>query len=289
MVSLLIAAALLGGTTPDTDQPAADGKPADTAPPVDQTRIAVLPPKLLRGARAVVDPVIFNEALLTATHDAGPFEVIGHSDMNAVLGFERRKQIVGCDDTVCFTEIGGALGVEYLLDTKVGRSGSRWAVTTKLIAIAQGAPQVRSRSIVHVDAEPETLLDSLPFIVEEILVDGQLPVHPRPVDELNPSAGPATIEDVIAGIRSDAVRLAPCVAAGRATGELRPGIQEIKLVWVVDARGRVRLAHLEGPPQLVASSVPSCFAARVRLQIFPDLEVDSGDGLHLSFLPYLRR
>ncbi|MEE8409795.1 MAG: hypothetical protein V3T05_09335, partial [Myxococcota bacterium] len=51
---------------------------------------------------------IMDEVLLTELQRAG-FEAIGPDDINALVGFERVKDAVGCDDATCIAEIGNAL------------------------------------------------------------------------------------------------------------------------------------------------------------------------------------
>ena len=45
--------------------------------------------------------------------------------------------MLGCTDAVCLAEIGGALGVEYLVTGNVGKVGNRFLVNLQLIDIRQ--------------------------------------------------------------------------------------------------------------------------------------------------------
>ena len=56
---------------------------------------------------------IMDEILLAELQNSG-FEAIGPDDINAMLGFEKVKDAVGCDEISCVVEIGSALGVDYL-------------------------------------------------------------------------------------------------------------------------------------------------------------------------------
>ena len=38
-----------------------------------------------------------------------------------MLAFEKQRQMLGCADTGCIAEIGGALGVDYIISGKVTR------------------------------------------------------------------------------------------------------------------------------------------------------------------------
>jgi TolB-like protein len=60
----------------------------------------------------------------------GAFQVITSDAIRSMLAFEKQRQMLGCADAGCIAEIGGALGVDYLISGKV----------TKLAA-AGGVPE----------------------------------------------------------------------------------------------------------------------------------------------------
>lgn len=61
-------------------------------------------------------------------------EVIGASEVRAMLEVEASKQLVGCnDDTACFAEIGAALGADHLLIGRLSRVGSNYQLSLRLI------------------------------------------------------------------------------------------------------------------------------------------------------------
>jgi hypothetical protein len=51
----------------------------------------------------------------------GVFKVISADAIRAMLAFEKQRQMLGCSDAGCLVEIGGALGVDYLVSGKVSR------------------------------------------------------------------------------------------------------------------------------------------------------------------------
>jgi hypothetical protein len=51
----------------------------------------------------------------------GVFTVVTSDAIRAMLAFEKQRQMLGCTDAGCVTEIGGALGVDYLVSGKVSR------------------------------------------------------------------------------------------------------------------------------------------------------------------------
>ncbi|MFC1611043.1 PEGA domain-containing protein [Myxococcota bacterium] len=86
---------------------------------------------------------VLDDVLLSELQQAG-FEAIGPDDINAMLGFERTKEAVGCDDAACIAEIGGALGVDYLVAGKVATVSGSPIVTLKLMDVRKGHVLARS-------------------------------------------------------------------------------------------------------------------------------------------------
>lgn len=73
----------------------------------------------------------------------GRVEVITAADIQNMIGFESQRQLLGCsedDSASCLAEIGGALGVDYIVGGQVNRLGDTWLLTLSLIDIAQARP-----------------------------------------------------------------------------------------------------------------------------------------------------
>jgi hypothetical protein len=51
----------------------------------------------------------------------GVFKVVTSDAIRDMLAFERQRQMLGCADAGCIVEVGGALGVDYLVSGKVSR------------------------------------------------------------------------------------------------------------------------------------------------------------------------
>jgi hypothetical protein len=66
-----------------------------------------------------------------------PVQVISGSDVRALISHDREKQILGCSDSSCLAEIGGALGVEYILSTEVSEVGGVWLVSLTLLDVSK--------------------------------------------------------------------------------------------------------------------------------------------------------
>ena len=128
-------------------------------------KIAVLPVVVEPSAKDRV-PALIDDYVLTAVHELGGYVVIGQDDVNTMLGFERQKDLLGCDDTTCFAEIGGALGADKLLVFKVAWLEGRWATSAKVIDLRQAAAERRTTRMLVGDSA--ALLDAVASVVREL-------------------------------------------------------------------------------------------------------------------------
>jgi TolB-like protein len=75
---------------------------------------------------------------------AEELSVISRDEIKAMLQYEAQKQILTCrDDVACLIEIGGALGVEYLVSGGVGELDDTWVVHLKLLDTAKAEVAAR--------------------------------------------------------------------------------------------------------------------------------------------------
>jgi hypothetical protein len=97
------------------------------------------------------------------------YKVLTGSEITAILGFDRQRQLLGCTDSSCLAEIGGSLGADYLLDTEVSEVGGTWLLTSTLIsasksqAIKRVTKRVEKVSIL-IDNAQETTAEALSVI-----------------------------------------------------------------------------------------------------------------------------
>jgi TolB-like protein len=79
------------------------------------------------------------EQVMTELGQTRRFEVVGASDVNAAMGIERQKQLLGCDDSnSCAGELAAALGAPWLVVGSLARSGSAMRIDLKLIRTSDG-------------------------------------------------------------------------------------------------------------------------------------------------------
>jgi TolB-like protein len=95
-------------------------------------------------------------------------EVVSKSDIAAIVGFEKEKTLLGCsDDSNCLAEIGGALGVDYMLTGQVGQIGSRFRLSLILVDVKKG--KVAARAADFCDKNEDALANASVQRVREII------------------------------------------------------------------------------------------------------------------------
>jgi hypothetical protein len=144
-------------------------------------KIAVLDLQSERGVDAGLVKLL-NELLLTEFGKHGKYEVIGLSDIKNMLNLEQTKRLLDCTDTVCLSEVGGALGVERLGVASIGKVGGLYLVNVKVIDVRNS--RVEGRVSHKVRGTEEELVWAITAAVQE-LVTGKPPpprVHPAAAD-----------------------------------------------------------------------------------------------------------
>jgi len=166
--------------------------------PKAKTKLAVLPAQLDESAKGKV-PKLFDDYLLTAVQNAGDFEVVGQEDINSMLGFEKQKEVMGCDDNSCLAQIGGALGVDRIVAVKIAIVQGEWVSTAKIINIREARVEARSSDFVTGDVKE--LLRAVPAIVAKLFAGGGAgkpsAAAPTPRDTVAPTDRPGAVGPII--------------------------------------------------------------------------------------------
>jgi TolB-like protein len=97
-------------------------------------------PKLDTLASAVTEQV------MTELNETGRIDVVGSSDLAAVLGMERQRQLLGCSEqsTTCLAELSSALGAPWLVLGTLSQAGKALRLDLKLIRADDGKAVWRS-------------------------------------------------------------------------------------------------------------------------------------------------
>ena len=129
-------------------------------------RIAVMELKAKSGIKqAQLD--VLSDMLATEIRNLGGYEVVTKSDIESMLGLERAKEFIGCDDASCLAEIGGVLGVQYLVTGNVALFGGVYAINLKLIDIKHA--KVKNSIFRKVHGGEAALLDDVPLAIRILL------------------------------------------------------------------------------------------------------------------------
>ena len=124
----------------------------------------------------VLTDVAANEIRSTMLYD-----VVSKEDIHAMLSLEEQKQLSGCDEASCLVEIGGALGVDYMVTGNVGRFGEVYAVNLKLVNIRRA--RVENSVFRKLEGGEMALLDDLPGSLRKLLgLAGGHPADPMAAD-----------------------------------------------------------------------------------------------------------
>jgi len=92
--------------------------------------------------------------------------IVGGADLRAMMDLEQQKSALGCDDTSCLAELGGALGVPYLMTMSLGRFASQRVVNISILYVDEAQVKHRVSRIFETDM---MLLSKLPSLIEELL------------------------------------------------------------------------------------------------------------------------
>lgn len=124
-----------------------------------------------------VDPSLggYAEDRLAAKLAARGFQVTTPADLEAVLGLERQRQLLGCsDDTSCLAEISSALGVPYVATGRITRLGRRFELDVRVIRQKDGVVAASDNR----GTDDEALLGELLQQASDALANQLLPRAP---------------------------------------------------------------------------------------------------------------
>lgn len=131
-----------------------------------RARIAVLDIRSVQGVSPGTATIL--TAIVVDDASRAGFDVISQADVAAMIGFEKQKQMLGCsDDSSCLAEIGGALGVEYVLSGQVGQIGSRLHLSFQLLDARKA--KVVARAARFSERDEDMLAASAQAVVAELL------------------------------------------------------------------------------------------------------------------------
>ncbi len=205
--------------------------------------------------------------------------VVSQKEVETVLGFERQKQMLDCSAESCVSEIAGSLGVDLVVTGSIGRLGSSWVFSVRMLRSRDGqaASSVTARACgesedsavaLVVPAVAKLLLDAgvtkgavPPFPSAECAgvktadgsvvpqTPGALPLAPEPVPEEKSPGRVGRVLRVVGGV----VLAAGLPGLPVMLGLLGGGagvlaafyrVPELRAAWQQDADGNFALSHV---------------------------------------------
>ncbi len=149
-------------------------------------RIAVLDMRAKLNVKPELTAAL-TDSLITEVRRRSGVKVIGSDEVRQMLTFHTTKQQLGCDDTACLAEIGGALGADQLVTTTLSRFGETYLLTLRLI-------DVRHASVIR-DASEQSGTSSDESALA-LVSKGVAELFPGGASALVPSTSSAAVADV---------------------------------------------------------------------------------------------
>ncbi len=135
-----------------------------------QPKIAVMDVVLKAGAPAGAGQIL-SEAIVAEVRKREPkAQVVSAEEIRSMVQVEGEKQQLGCHndkELACLAEIGGALGVERVVIGSLGRLGSTYVYSLKLVDVSR-AQVLRSASLNLATHEDDELLSATSKLVDEL-------------------------------------------------------------------------------------------------------------------------
>ena len=72
-------------------------------------------------------------------HKLGVFQVTSKDDIRAMISMEKEKTLLGCEEATCLAEIGGALGVDYMINGTITKVDARYTIDLRLVNIKKAS------------------------------------------------------------------------------------------------------------------------------------------------------
>jgi TolB-like protein len=109
---------------------------------------------------------ILEDVVATELARGGRFQVIGRADLVAVLGYERQRQALGCAESSCLAELGGAVGADLVLSGQAGQLGNQLRLSLILVDARKGVAVARAARFTA--PSEDALAAAVPGLVAEL-------------------------------------------------------------------------------------------------------------------------
>jgi TolB-like protein len=169
--------------------------------------LAVMDIRAVQGVQPGTATLI-TDILVTEVSGTRRFDVVSSADITNLLGLEKQKQLLQCgEDSSCLAELGGALGVDYLLSGTVGLLGTRLRISLSVQNVRRA--RVVARQARFCDANEDALVRATEETIRAVLADVEASMSaapavapvvppPAPKPDLSPAPPPPSRPVVVA-------------------------------------------------------------------------------------------
>src|SRR5438552_3791673 len=67
---------------------------------------------------------------------ASELDIIRHEEVGTLLGLERQKQLLGCAESTCLSDVGGLLEARFVISGSITRAGQSLVTSVQLLDAA---------------------------------------------------------------------------------------------------------------------------------------------------------
>jgi TolB-like protein len=134
--------------------------------PSGRRRVVLVLPLKAKGDVAEHVSEILTNIMLTNLDQVQGLRTISANDIQATIQAERARDLLGCTDTSCLAEIGGALGADMVAYGAVGKLGSKLSVSVSMFDNRTSTVVARSAQVC--DRE-EGLPDAAQLVVTDLI------------------------------------------------------------------------------------------------------------------------
>lgn len=94
-------------------------------------------------------------------------QIVTSSELSAVLGVEREKELLGCSTNSCLAELAGALNVDQIITGSLAKIGQSWILQVNRVDAKNGTA-VASATRRKKGGDVDDVLDDLPGVAKEL-------------------------------------------------------------------------------------------------------------------------
>lgn len=131
------------------------------------------------GVATGLAKLLSDQVTLTVRKSEAFSRVVSAREIDALIGFERQKQLVACDSQSCMAEVAGSLGVDFILVGSVARVGKSYVLNMKVLDVRRAVQTAAVFERQDGESE-EVLLDRTYPAVRQLLTEAGF-AHTMPV------------------------------------------------------------------------------------------------------------